>query len=60
MKNYNFGPKEYYKSTPKKIKLVGKGMLALSGVVALFVPGAKWAIAVGIIGDYLASNFSEK
>lgn len=57
---YAFGTSQYFKSTPKKIKLAGKGLLLVSGVAAIFVPGAKWVIAVGLIGDFLASNFGEK
>ena len=49
----------YDKKTPKTAKRIGDGMIVLSAVVAIFVPGAKWAIAVGLIGKYVSDCWGE-
>lgn len=60
MEKMNFGTKHYYKPTPKRMRQIGDGLLLVSGLAALFVPGAKWAIAVGLIGKYITNNFGQK
>lgn len=42
------------KPTPLNWRRFGDGLLLISGLATLFVPGLKWAIAVGMIGKYLS------
>ena len=49
----------YHEKTPKIARKIGDGMLLLSSVVTLFIPGAKWAIAVGLIGKYVSDCWTE-
>lgn len=45
--------KERYTSpTPIKLKIFGDGLLLVSGIAALLIPGAKWVIALGLAGKY--------
>lgn len=60
MKNKSFGIKEYYNPTPKNMRILGDGMILMGAVVALFVPGAKWAIAAGLVGKFITNNFGDK
>jgi hypothetical protein len=60
MKNKTFGIKEYYKPTPKDMRILGDGMLLISGIATLFVPGLKWAVALGLVGKFITNSFGSK
>jgi hypothetical protein len=49
---------DYDSPTPVPFRRIGDGLLLVSGLVTLFIPGAKWAIAIGMIGKYI-SNFAK-
>jgi len=49
----------YNKKTPKRAKQIGDGLILVSALVTLFVPGAKWAICAGLIGKYITECFGE-
>lgn len=57
MKNnkVKFSPKDYWKPTPKNLRILGDTVLLASGIGAILIPGAKWVIIAGLVGKYLTN-----
>lgn len=59
-KKIKLGWNEYFKPTPKNFRRAGDVLLFASTMAGIFVPGAKWVIALGVGGKFLTNFFSEK
>lgn len=60
MKEKKFGWNHYFKPTPKNFRRFGDSMLVISAAAVVMVPGAKWAVLIGLGGKLLSNFFSEK
>jgi hypothetical protein len=60
MKEKKFGWNEYFKPTPKNFRRFGDSMLIISAAAVVIVPGAKWAVLIGLGGKLLSNFFSNK
>lgn len=50
----------YKKDTPVNVRVIGDGLVLIGALVTLFVPGAKWAIAAGLVGKYISDQWGKK
>lgn len=60
MNDKKFGWNEYFKPTPKNMRKYGDGMIVIGAIVAVVIPGAKWAALIGLGGKLISNFFSSK
>lgn len=59
VKESPFGFKHLVKKTPKYLSRAGLTLTLIGGVVTLFTP-VKWAIAAGMVGNFLTQMYGKK